>query len=569
MEKRYYNYLYNCSIFELEGFLDKDIQEELIRWTNNDETKFSKEKTINLLDSIYGNSLFENKKFRSILIIHLPKEELLKISAQFKINSKNNNLLEIAEKISNKAWGKNDLSIYLSKLWGLDESIFEKENYEFETESEVSPSDKFFELLDYQFLIKQKALHILNSGNGQERLLIQMPTGTGKTKTAMHIVSNFIHFSLKNEGLVIWIANSKELLEQAYETFCNVWKHLGNKSIKCFKIYESSQIDKSLSELNGVAFCGIQKLQSIFSKNEKLKEILCRDCRLIVFDEAHRILANETRTIVNELMKQTSGMANRALIGLTATPGRTTEETEENKRLSVFFEDKLIGIEPELLDTIEMGKNEKLNYSSETNIIRYFQKKKVLSEIKTEKLSYKKEFSQQYIDNLAKENDCGDWSEKELQILAKDRNRNYAIIKKLEELNRDKIPTIVFACSVSHAKLLSAMLTMNEIPNVLVHGELKASERKSAIDNFKDRTSNVNIIINYSVLTTGFDSTNIRCVMITRPTKSIILYCQMIGRGLRGPMMGGNAECLLVDVDDNIKAYDYQKAFSHFDNYWK
>ena len=69
MEKRYYNYLYNCSIFELEGFLDKDIQEELIRWTNNDETKFSKEKTINLLDSIYGNSLFENKKFRSILII--------------------------------------------------------------------------------------------------------------------------------------------------------------------------------------------------------------------------------------------------------------------------------------------------------------------------------------------------------------------------------------------------------------------------------------------------------------------------------------------------------------------
>ena len=78
----------------------------------------------------------------------------------------------------------------------------------------------------------------------------------------------------------------------------------------------------------------------------------------------------------------------------------------------------------------------------------------------------------------------------------------------------------------------------------------------------------MNILINYEVLTTGFDSTNIRCVFITRPTQSIVLYSQMLGRGLRGPMMGGNEECLLVDIKDNLGRYDADMAFSHFDAYW-
>ena len=89
------------------------------------------------------------------------------------------------------------------------------------------------------------------------------------------------------------------------------------------------------------------------------------------------------------------------------------------------------------------------------------------------------------------------------------------------------------------------------------------------VDLFKDRNSNVDIIINYEVLTTGFDSKNIRCVFIARPTQSIVLYSQMLGRGLRGPLMGGNEECLLVDIDDNLNAFDSEMAFSHFDDYWK
>lgn len=69
-------------------------------------------------------------------------------------------------------------------------------------------------------------------------------------------------------------------------------------------------------------------------------------------------------------------------------------------------------------------------------------------------------------------------------------------------------------------------------------------------------------------LTTGFDSTNIECVFIARPTQSVVLYSQMLGRGLRGPQMGGNEECLLIDIKDNLKQYNEHMAFSHFSSYW-
>lgn len=108
---------------------------------------------------------------------------------------------------------------------------------------------------------------------------------------------------------------------------------------------------------------------------------------------------------------------------------------------------------------------------------------------------------------------------------------------------------------------------MININNSLVYGDMVDTDRKRAINEFK--TGKVKIIINYEILTTGFDATNIRCVFITRPTKSVILYSQMIGRGLRGPKMGGNKTCLLIDVKENLVAYNENAAFKHFDNYWK
>ena len=194
--------------------------------------------------------------------------------------------------------------------------------------------------------------------------------------------------------------------------------------------------------------------------------------------------------------------------------------------------------------------------------------------MKPQRLVYKKDFTNKELDILSSSlRDMGyedkEYTSEQLKVLARNKERNLAIMNQLRQLYLEKKPTIVFACSVDHAQMLSAMLMIEGIPNSLVLGEMEAMDRKRAIDTFKNRNSGIDIIINYEVLTTGFDSKNIECVFITRPTKSIVLYSQMLGRGLRGPLMGGNEECILIDIDDNLQAFDNETAFSHFNDYWR
>lgn len=243
-----------------------------------------------------------------------------------------------------------------------------------------------------------------------------------------------------------------------------------------------------------------------------------------------------------------------------------------------MFGGKLLHIDSDILNQINLGKLQALNTVAEQNIIRYFQDRRILAKMRPQKLTYKTDFTEAEIRILGGTlRDMGyddkEYTAEQLKIFAKNKERNLAIMRQLRQLRVDKIPTIVFACSVDHAKMLSAMLTLEGIPNSLVLGNMDPMDRKKAIDAFKKRDSGVDIIINYEVLTTGFDSKNIKCVFITRPTKSIVLYSQMLGRGLRGPLMGGNEECMLIDVEVvleyNLQAFDNETAFSHFNDYWR
>ena len=117
--------------------------------------------------------------------------------------------------------------------------------------------------------------------------------------------------------------------------------------------------------------------------------------------------------------------------------------------------------------------------------------------------------------------------------------------------------------------MLSAALTMQGIKNGHVFGDMDPVERRNVISRFKDKEDDLNILINYEVLTTGFDATNIQCVFITRPTNSVVLYSQMLGRGLRGPQMGGNEYCELIDIEDNLERFTNEsQAFNYFSEYW-
>jgi superfamily II DNA or RNA helicase len=77
--------------------------------------------------------------------------------------------------------------------------------------------------------------------------------------------------------------------------------------------------------------------------------------------------------------------------------------------------------------------------------------------------------------------------------------------------------------------------------------------------------------MNYGVLTTGFDAPQTSAALIARPTKSLVLYSQMIGRAIRGPRAGGNetAEILTV-VDTGLQGFgDVEQAFLNWEDVWQ
>lgn len=557
----------------LKCFLGEDLVESLFEWHSGTDAFFTKTRLSDMILNIYGLSILRNKEFRIQLFKVLPPDEILEFRVDLPNKYKDcQDISKIIEVVSNTSWCENKINIHLLRLLSYSESdIFVQSEPDTESIVKVSSYDKFYELLDYQYIIRQKALNILNSPYGLRRFLIHMPTGTGKTKTAMHIICHHYNFNLKKEGLVIWIAHTTELLEQAYNTFISVWKHIGSGDINIYKLWGNRSIDVVDRDLSGMMICGIQKLQSIMNNDTDLFDKLVSNACLIVYDEAHKASASETKRVIEHFMTRREEMPDRTLMGLSATPGRTTEISFDNDILVSMFGNRIISIDTKLMNAVNMSAQEAINADVEPDIIKYFQKRGILSKIVKEELTYSHEVTKEEIKKIrviTTANGYDDFSTATLEMIGKNRNRNLVILQKLRELNVKKKPTIVFACSVKHGQLLSSMLTLEGIPNALVIGDMAPVDRKNAIASFKDSQSDMNILINYEVLTTGFDAVNIECVFIARPTQSVVLYSQMLGRGLRGPQMGGKEECLLIDIKDNLEQFNENMAFSHFNNYW-
>jgi superfamily II DNA or RNA helicase len=78
------------------------------------------------------------------------------------------------------------------------------------------------------------------------------------------------------------------------------------------------------------------------------------------------------------------------------------------------------------------------------------------------------------------------------------------------------------------------------------------------------------ILINYGVLTTGFDAPATSAAIIARPTRSLVLYSQMVGRATRGVKAGGNAEAEIVTVvDPHLPGFgSVAEAFKNWEDVW-
>jgi len=437
-------------------------------------------------------------------------------------------------------------------------------------------SKQFYELLDYQFLIKENVVKFIDKQTEQNhyvsKLIIHMPTGTGKTKTTNHLIST-LYIKNKNNGSIVWLAHTEELLDQAYKTFTNVWSVLGNDSVRIMY----NEVDSIFTDKT-IYFLTYQKLISMLKNDLPLYNSLRDNMYLCVCDEAHKCLATETKQAVEKLMLLFDPTKTKILIGLTATPGRKFNDSfldGENNELAIMFDKHIFSIEVNALAIFDKMEESNIfkekydnTYKKDDQIIKYFQDKGILAKIKREPLKYNLKDSKVIFDKFFAKSKKKDFSSKELMEIGETVSRNFVIVNKLIELDKKNIPTIFFACSNEQGKIISDILSIKGIKNFAVFGDTATDIRKQIIKDFN--SGKFDILINNMILTTGFDSPRIKCVLISRPTNSIVLYSQMIGRGLRGPKMGGNEECLLIDVIDNITSFPNEnEAFNYFSEYWR
>lgn len=141
----------------------------------------------------------------------------------------------------------------------------------------------------------------------------------------------------------------------------------------------------------------------------------------------------------------------------------------------------------------------------------------------------------------------GDYNERDLSDFMSDSSRVsniYKIWKKYAKRKR----TMIFAVSINHANIIHSDFIAQGVAAAVVHSDMDEDVEDAALLDFKH--GEVDVIINVSKLTTGFDETSVNCLILARPTKSIRLYMQIVGRGLR--KHPGKKNCMILDLAGNI-----------------
>ncbi|MDY7117355.1 DEAD/DEAH box helicase [Halomonas sp. SSL-5] len=139
----------------------------------------------------------------------------------------------------------------------------------------------------------------------------------------------------------------------------------------------------------------------------------------------------------------------------------------------------------------------------------------------------------------------GLFREEELNRVAAGNRATPGIIAEVVERARDRRGVMLFAASVAHAEEVLGYLPAAEA--ALITGETPSAERERLIAAFKARE--LKYLVNVAVLTTGFDAPHVDLIAILRPTESVSLYQQIVGRGLR--LAPGKRDCLILDYAGN------------------
>ncbi|MFP9229334.1 DEAD/DEAH box helicase [Pectobacterium cacticida] len=332
--------------------------------------------------------------------------------------------------------------------------------------------------------------------------VIVLPTGAGKSL----IIAELARLA---RGRVLVLAHVKELVAQNYEKYC-AWGLEADIFAAGLQQRESQ---------GKVVFGSVQSVARNLSQFD-------RAFSLLIIDECHRISDDENsqyQHIIHHLQKTNPRLR---LLGLTATPYRLGK----GWIYQYHYHGMVRGDEHCLFrDCIyELP-------------LRYMIKQGFLvSPNRLDMPVVQYDFS-----TLAARSN-GLFSEADLNHELKRQQRiTPQIISQIVDYAQTRRGVMIFAATVEHAKEITALLPVGQA--ALVSADTPVIERDALINAFKQQS--LRYLVNVAVLTTGFDAPHVDLIAILRPTESVSLYQQIVGRGLR--LYPEKTDCLILDYAGN------------------
>ena len=374
--------------------------------------------------------------------------------------------------------------------------------------------------------------------------LVVIPTGGGKTYTAsMWLLKNAIDKKKK----ILWIAHRQMLLDQAAESFqkfayTEVIPHV---SSFCFRIVSGASTHDRTIDIRPDDNLLIVSKDSLGRNMDRLEKWIYGEKELfLIVDEAHHATAKTYRKIIDYVKSQ---VPNLKMIGLTATPFRTSEN--EQGLLAKIFTDGIKNGQTVYGDvgiTYQIGLKEliKRQILSKPIFESYYTDEEYGASMGADAWNSIQNFDA-LPDEIASQ-------------MADSAARNQLIVETYKNKCHEYGQTILFAVNVVHAIQLTALFRKAGIKADYIVSAIRDSITGVTIsreDNQRNieayRNGELQVLINVNILTEGIDLPQTKTVFLARPTVSSILMTQMVGRALRGPEAGGTASAYIVSFVDH------------------
>lgn len=354
-----------------------------------------------------------------------------------------------------------------------------------------------YKLRPYQQKAVDSVVSFFRKGNDPS--VVVLPTGAGKSL----VIAEMARLA---KGRVLVLAHVKELVEQNHAKYVSYGLDAG--------VYSAGLNQKDVK--NKVIFGSIQSVARAGKK-------FFQDFSLLIIDECHRVnMEGDTQygNVINMLKESNPSIK---ILGLTATPYRLgtgwiyeiNHQGEVKSEQEKFFKRCVFE-----LPLSFMIKNNYLTQPVKVNI-------PVTCYDFSELTQSGKMYTTREVEELIKK-------QKRLTPL---------IIKNIIDITESygRKGVMIFSSTVNHAKEILDYLPESEAKIVL--GDTDNAERDLIVQEFKDRK--FKYLVNVSVLTTGFDAPHVDVIALLRPTESVSLYQQIIGRGLR--LDEGKSDCFILD----------------------